>query len=54
MLFRSQELRQLVQPAEVYITHIKPGEIEAVMQAIHALDKRHSVTALRAGQLLQL
>lgn len=50
----AQELRQLVQPAEVYITHIKPGEIEAVMQAIHALDKRHSVSALHAGQLLQL
>ena len=50
----AQELRQLAQPAQVYITHIKPGEIEAVMQAIHALDKRHSVTALHAGQLMQL
>lgn len=50
----AQELRLLAQPAEVYITHIKPGEIEAVMQAIHALDKRHSVSALHAGQLMQL
>lgn len=50
----AQELRQLSQPAEVFITHIKPGEVEAVMQAIHALDKRHTVSALQAGQLMPL
>lgn len=50
----AQELRQLSQPAEVFITHIKPGEVEAVMQAVHALDKRHAVSALQAGQLMPL
>ena len=49
-----QELAQLAQPAEVYITHIKPGESEAVMAEITALDSPHRVSALAAGQVMRL
>ncbi len=49
-----QELLQLRQPADVYITHIKPGELDAVMAEIHALDARHPVQALTAGQVIAL
>ncbi|MCW5633410.1 MAG: 3',5'-cyclic-nucleotide phosphodiesterase [Rubrivivax sp.] len=37
---------------DVYITHIKPGEVEAVMAEIAALGDRHPVLALRSGQVL--
>ena len=46
------ELQQLAQATTVYITHIKPGELAAVMAEIGALDKRHPVQALLAGQLM--
>ena len=49
-----RELQQLQQPATVYITHIKPGELDAVMAEILALDARHPVQALMAGQVMQL
>ncbi len=49
-----RELAQLAQGAEVWITHIKPGETDAVMNEIHALDRRHQVRALLAGQVMQL
>ncbi len=49
-----RELLQLQQAAEVYITHIKPGELDAVMAEIAALDPRHAVRALVAGQRMQL
>ncbi len=45
-----QELTQLARGVAVYITHIKPGEIDTVMQEIGALDHRHAVQALVAGQ----
>jgi ribonuclease BN (tRNA processing enzyme) len=48
------ELAQLAQGAEVYITHIKPGELDAVMGEIVALDPRHRVQALVAGQVIAL
>ena len=48
------ELRQLQQAAQVYITHIKPGELDAVMAEIAALDPRHPVRALAVGQLMPL
>ena len=48
------ELAQLAQPAEVWITHIKPGEIDTVMSEITALDQRHQIRALVAGQLMPL
>ena len=49
-----RELRHLAQGADVYITHIKPGEVDAVMSEIAALDDRHSVRALQAGQCIGL
>lgn len=36
---------------DVYITHIKPGEVDAVMSEITALDHRHRVQALQSGQV---
>lgn len=49
-----EELAQLEQPAQVFITHIKPGELDAVMSEIGAQAGRHAVRALSAGQILTL
>lgn len=49
-----RELQQFDQPAAVYVTHIKPGELDAVMAEIAALDPRHPVRALAAGQVMPL
>ncbi len=49
-----RELLHLAQGSAVHITHIKPGELDAVMSEIAALDQRHSVQALTAGQVLVL
>ena len=49
-----RELQHLAQGSAVHITHIKPGELEAVMSEINALDSRHRVQALTAGQVLVL
>ncbi len=49
-----RELQQLAQGVQVHITHIKPGEIDAVMGEIAALDARHQVQALAAGQRMLL
>ena len=49
-----RELGQLAQGAQVWITHIKPGEIGAVMAEITALDQRHQIVALQAGQRISL
>lgn len=48
------ELANLQQPASVYITHIKPGEMAAVMAEIHALLPGAQLQALAAGQQLVL
>jgi len=48
------ELAQLRQPTEVYITHIKPGELDAVMSELAALDTPHRLHALRSGQRIEL
>jgi ribonuclease BN (tRNA processing enzyme) len=48
------ELAQLRQPADVYITHVKPGELETVMAEIAALKTGHRIQALRSGQMLSL
>ena len=45
-----RELQHLAQGVEVFITHIKPGEVDAVMTEIMALDDRHLVRARVAGQ----
>ena len=49
-----RELQQFAHGSEVHITHIKPGELDAVMGEIGALDHRHRVQALVAGQVLVL
>jgi ribonuclease BN (tRNA processing enzyme) len=48
------ELERLATPADVYITHIKPGEVDAVMAEIGAHGSRHRIRALRAGECMAL
>jgi ribonuclease BN (tRNA processing enzyme) len=48
------ELAQLVRPTDVYITHIKPGEVDAVMSEISAHTTPHRLRALVAGDVLRL
>ncbi|MBK8528947.1 MAG: 3',5'-cyclic-nucleotide phosphodiesterase [Rubrivivax sp.] len=43
------ELDQLTEPTEVYITHIKPGEVDAVMTEIAAQATPHRIRALSSG-----
>jgi ribonuclease BN (tRNA processing enzyme) len=50
----AQELKQLRHPTEVCITHIKPGEVEAVMAEISAQGSPHRVRALVTGDVLTL
>ena len=47
-----RELQQLTRPADVYITHIKPGEVETVMAEIGAQHNPHRIRALQTGQLM--
>jgi ribonuclease BN (tRNA processing enzyme) len=49
-----QELTQLAGCVDVYITHIKPGEMDAVMAEISRLGTNHRIRALAAGQTIQL
>ena len=49
-----QELAQLSGSVDVHITHIKPGEVNAVMNEVAALTTSHRLSALRAGQVLDL
>jgi ribonuclease BN (tRNA processing enzyme) len=46
------ELAALSRPTEVYITHIKPGELEAVMAEIARQHSPHRIHALVSGQRL--
>ena len=48
------ELAQLAGSVDVHITHIKPGEMEAVMAEIGRLETPHRVHALTAGQVMRL
>jgi len=48
------ELQQLAGSVDVHITHIKPGEMEAVMAQIERLGTAHRVHALAAGQVMRL
>ncbi|MDB6002783.1 MAG: 3,5-cyclic-nucleotide phosphodiesterase [Rhizobacter sp.] len=50
----ADELAQLRGSVDVHITHIKPGEMDAVMASVNALATPHRVTALVAGQLFTL
>jgi len=47
------ELAQLAGSVAVHITHIKPGEGEAVMSAVAALQTPHRIRALQAGDLME-
>jgi cAMP phosphodiesterase len=53
-----QELAQFGAPlnagVDVHITHIKPGEMEAVMAEIGRLALPHRIHALEAGQVMRL
>ncbi|MDN3543061.1 MAG: MBL fold metallo-hydrolase [Roseateles asaccharophilus] len=49
-----RELAQLQGEPQIHITHIKPGEVEAVMAEIGALAGARRIAALRAGQLIEL
>jgi ribonuclease BN (tRNA processing enzyme) len=49
-----RELAQYAGDAEVFITHIKPGEVDAVMGEIAAQGHRHRLSALRAGQVMKV
>lgn len=48
------ELTQLEGSVDVHITHIKPGEVNAVMAEVMALTTRHRLTPLRAGEIIEL
>jgi ribonuclease BN (tRNA processing enzyme) len=50
----SRELAQLAGSVDVHITHIKPGEMEAVMAEINKLSTPHRIHGLAAGQVIQL
>jgi cAMP phosphodiesterase len=47
-----QELARLDHPVNVYITHIKPGELDAVMTEVAALGSPHRIRALTHGQVI--
>ena len=48
------ELECLDAPADVFITHIKPGEVDAVMSEIGAQASRHRIRALTTGQVMTI
>jgi len=48
------ELAQLSAPTEVYITHIKPGQVDAVMSEIAAQSSPHRIRALASGDVMRL
>jgi ribonuclease BN (tRNA processing enzyme) len=48
------ELAQLGGSVDVHITHIKPGEVHAVMTEIGRLTTSHRIHALEAGQAMDL
>jgi ribonuclease BN (tRNA processing enzyme) len=50
----ARELAQLDGEVQVHITHIKPGEVAAVMSQIEGQTMRHGATALVSGQVFTL
>lgn len=48
-----RELQHLMGSVEVHITHIKPGEVSAVMAEVHRLETPHRIRALAAGQVMR-
>lgn len=49
-----RELAQLAGSVDVHITHIKPGEVDAVMAQIAQLGSPHRLHALKAGDTMLL
>jgi ribonuclease BN (tRNA processing enzyme) len=49
-----EELSQLGGAVDVHITHIKPGELHAVMAGIARMETPHRIHALQAGQRIEL
>jgi ribonuclease BN (tRNA processing enzyme) len=49
-----EELARLERPTDVYITHIKPGELDLVMSEIGPAAGPHRIHALQAGQVIQV
>jgi ribonuclease BN (tRNA processing enzyme) len=49
-----RELQQLSQATDVYITHIKPGEVDTVMREVGRLRSPHHIQALVSGQVMRL
>ena len=49
-----RELEQLQPSCDVHITHIKPGEMPAVMAEIGQLASPHRISALAAGDVMEL
>ncbi|MBW8828835.1 MAG: 3',5'-cyclic-nucleotide phosphodiesterase [Burkholderiales bacterium] len=49
-----EELAQLGGSVDVYITHIKPGEIPSVMAGVSKIETPHRIHALQAGQYIEL
>ena len=49
-----EELDKMMQTAEIYITHLKPGEGEVIMQEIGDLVTSHQVKALQPLQIFEL
>ena len=50
----AEELAKLTRPAEIYITHLKPGEPDSIMQEIAECAGRHAPRMLRNGQVFEL
>lgn len=50
----AEELAKLTRPAEIYITHLKPGEPDLIMQEIAQCAGRHAPRMLRNGQVFEL
>jgi ribonuclease BN (tRNA processing enzyme) len=48
------ELTHLQAPTDVYITHIKPGEVDAVMSEIASQGSPHRIRALVTGDVIRL
>ena len=48
------ELAQLEGSVDVHITHIKPGEVDAVMTEIGQLATPHRIHAMQAGDVMKL
>ncbi len=49
-----EELLQLAGSVDVYLTHVKPGELNAVMNGVARIATPHRIHALQAGQRIEL